>query len=357
MNAATFSSSAIAAVPIAIAVLQSGCNPAPKPAAAPAEASFPSVGTQVYLRVSAARRSSLPGLMRHTRRLVKEIEQEISVFRPDSEINTLNRTAGISSVPLSEDTYRLLVLAQKYCRMTEGAFDPTVAPAAALWGLHGKPPVAPPQPDVTSLTLVGGGCQNIVLTNQTAFLLTKQTRVDLGGIGIGYIIDRVVVSAREEGFRSFLIQIGNHARGVGRPAEQENWRIPLPDPFLHHLTLAEAEIPLNQALAVSIQGLNAPVVEGIPAGPVLDPRTGMPATNIALCAVWAPTATLADALATAGIVLGVEGMSRLRHRFADCRILLVENSLPPNFWVTEQVSELVHWKARHPEKLHKLEIH
>ena len=263
--------------------------------------------------------------------------------------------AGVTPLPLSPETYHLLVLAAQYGRMTEGAFDITVAPVAALWGLHGRPPAAPPAPDVALAALSGRGIENVILTNQSAFLVTRFTRVDLNGVAPGYAVDRVVITAREEGYRSFLVQIGNHARGLGWPRSGENWSVALPDPLLHHLVLARAEIPADLALAVTVQGWNAPRIAGRVAGPVLDPETGMPVSGVLLCAVWARTATRADALSTAFTVLGVEGTRRLLDRFPQCRVLLVENRRPPVFWATKDALPLLHWVTRRPAVVNPLQ--
>ena len=328
-----------------------GCSGAYRHPDSPVSRSFHAMGTTVTVSVNRQRSGDLPGLVRLTRRIISDIESRISVFVPTSEISSLNRAAGITRIPLSARTYHLLVLARKYGRMTGGAFDITVAPAAALWGLHGKVPLAAPAADVAKASLSGGGWENVELTNQAAFLRTPYTRVDLGGIGIGYAVDLAVVAAREEGYRSFFIRIGNHARGLGWPREHEDWRVPVPDPFLPHLDLAELDIPSRAALAWSVQGLHVPRIGGVAAGPVLDPRSGMPVENTALCAVWASTTTRADALSTAFSVLGPAGTCAVLDRFNDCEILMVEKSLPPRFWATGGAGKLIHWKSRRPAEV------
>lgn len=334
-----------------------GCSPPDRRPAPPVSQSFRAMGTTVTVSVNPRRSGDLPGLVRLTKQTVSDIERRISVFLPTSEISALNHAAGITRIPLSARTYHLLVLARKYARMTGGAFDITVAPAAELWGLHGKAPLAPPAPDVSKASLSGAGWENVELTNQAAFLRTPYTRVDLCGIGIGYAVDLAVVAAREEGYRSFLIRIGNHARGLGWPRDHQTWRVTIPDPFLHHLNLAEIDIPSQAAVAWSVRGLHAPRIGGRIAGPVLDPRTGLPVGSPALCVVWADTATRADALSTAFTVLGPAGTSSLLNRFEDCSVLMVEDCLPPRFWATEAVCELIRWRSRRPAEVIPLRPH
>ena len=61
------------------------------------------------------------------------MEASLSVFRPDSEVSSVSRAAGVCPVIVSEDTFRLFELGRETGRLTGGAFDVTAGPLAALW--------------------------------------------------------------------------------------------------------------------------------------------------------------------------------------------------------------------------------
>lgn len=61
-------------------------------------------------------------------------------------------------------------------------------------------------------------------------------------------------------------------------------------------------------------------------GHVLDPRTGEPTVGALLAAVGHESATLTDALSTALLVLGAEGISLLAEQYPDADLLVAEET-------------------------------
>ena len=119
-----------------------------------------------------------------TEEAVKSVSREISRLE-----NALSRTIDTSSVSrlntegstvLDEDTSSLLAAALTYSEETGGAFDVTIAPLVALWGITSDDPQVPSQAEIDALLpLVGGG--HIRLDGQNA-ALDEGCAIDLGGI-------------------------------------------------------------------------------------------------------------------------------------------------------------------------------
>jgi FAD:protein FMN transferase len=133
--------------------------------------------------------------------------------------------------------------------------------------------------------------------------------INLGSIGKGYAIDRVVERIRAywwptpgvvHGGRSSLYAIGSPPGRFGG-----RWEVTLHNPF-------QPESPLgvfflrNRALGTSGATFQQFVAGGRAYGHLIDPRTGEPASGPASVTVLAPTAAAADALSTAFYLLGAD---------------------------------------------------
>lgn len=71
----------------------------------------------------------------HAEKEIRRLDTLLSVENPDSEISRLSKEGKL--IP-SEDTARLISLAESWNRSTGGTFDISLAPLSKLWGFpHG----------------------------------------------------------------------------------------------------------------------------------------------------------------------------------------------------------------------------
>jgi thiamine biosynthesis lipoprotein len=132
--------------------------------------------------------------------------------------------------------------------------------------------------------------------------------INLGSIGKGYAVDRATRLLRREGNVEHALIHGGHSsvHAMGHePGSRRGWSIGLLDPENAQRRLAVLRLH-NRALGVSAASYQHFVHEGRKLGHILDPRTAWPAEGVRLAAVTAPTATEADALATAFFILGMD---------------------------------------------------
>jgi thiamine biosynthesis lipoprotein len=80
-----------------------------------------------------------------------EIEAVFDVHDPDSEVSRLNAAAGGEPVTVSEELFFVLEQALFFARETHGAFDPTVGPVVALWGISTEQPRVPAEEEIAAL--------------------------------------------------------------------------------------------------------------------------------------------------------------------------------------------------------------
>ncbi|WP_174278585.1 FAD:protein FMN transferase, partial [Sphingomonas bacterium] len=127
--------------------------------------------------------------------------------------------------------------------------------------------------------------------------------LDLSGIAKGHAVDVVSDLLRQAGRRHHLVEIGGECRGRGLRPDGEPWWVDVETPApVPPLRIAAHE------LAVATSGDHLRGVHTI------DPRTGRPATGAMAVTVVAATAMLADAWASALLVLAPDAATALATR-------------------------------------------
>ncbi len=240
--------------------------------------------------------------------LVDELEDQLSVFRDDSEICGLNRLASTKSVEVGRRLFGLLSRSVEASELTDGAFDITAGPISKLWGFLKRDGRFPNDRELSeTLNRVGSRWLALDIENHAVAFLRDGLEINLGAIGKGHALDQCVSLMHSEGVDDFLIHGGQSsvvARG-SRGGGDRGWTVGVKHPLRPDLRLAEIFLR-DQALGTSGSAAQSFRHQGKRYGHILDPRTGYPADGVLSATVIAPDATVADALSTAFYVLGVE---------------------------------------------------
>jgi thiamine biosynthesis lipoprotein len=263
-------------------------------------------------------------------REIARVEDLISAFRPTSEISAVNARASHEPVQVSPEVFTLLQRVQELHQLTRGTFDITIGPLMKCWGLWGTSEGRVPSQEALREAQRRVGLQHVGLDpeGRTVRFLRQGMTLDLGGIGKGYALDCAVELLLEQGVSSALLQGGTSSVvAIGHPPGEAAWRTALVEPQ------AEAnhgpnECPhilelINEALSVSSVTTKAFAADGRTMGHVLDPRSGHPVQAALMSAVIVHEATAADALSTALLVLGKEGLAHLAGAISGFRGLLL----------------------------------
>jgi thiamine biosynthesis lipoprotein len=257
---------------------------------------------------------------------VERLEAQLSIYRPESELSGINARAAEGPVRVEPRLFQFLRLALEITRNTGGAFDPTIAPLLRCWGFVGGQGGLPDEEALAAArTHTGARLVELDEEELTVRFLQDGVALDPGAIGKGFGIDRALEALEDAGVRSGLIHAGTSTvYGLGEPPGEPGWRVALRDPLreegatLGHVTLR------NLALSVSAPYNKAFRQGDRLYGHVLDPRTGEPTQGALLAAVAHPSATLTDALSTALLVLGAEGIPLLSVAYPEGDYLVVE---------------------------------
>ena len=243
---------------------------------------------------------------------IGRIESVISSWDPDSETSEINRMAGNRPVSVSAELYGLIERAIGISRLTDGAFDISYASMDRIWKFDGSMQ-AMPAPEAISASVARVGFQKIKMDPETfsVFLPEEGMRIGFGAIGKGYAADRARDLLVERGVPAGIINASGDMNTWGTKPDGSPWQVAITNPM--DKTKSFGLLPLEDRAVVTSGDYERFVrFNGVRYAHIIDPRTGYPATGILSVTVFAPRAELADALATAVFVMGVEaGLDRI----------------------------------------------
>jgi len=250
-------------------------------------------------------------------REIQQLEEELSFYRPSSEISRLNKHAAKKPVRTSPRVFRLLQQSAHLHAITHGAFDITVAPLMRSWGFtrgNGQWPDKKVLQQARSKT--GMHLVELEEKDGTVHFQKEGVLLDLGAIGKGFAIEEATAILQECGITSAFLHGGTSTMvAIGTPPDHDTWKVAVAHPTIEDIPLAIISL-CNQALSVSAPSGKAFVHDGLLYGHVLDPRTGYPVRGASIAAVVHASATTCDALSTALLVLGekeVELLEQTEH--------------------------------------------
>ena len=272
--------------------------------------SGPTMGTTFNVKVvtndvTEAHHDRLAQIMRG---VVDGVDESMSTYRPESEIEDFNRSG---TVPFAASPGMVAVVseAQRVSRLTGGAFDVTVGPLVEIWGFGPSGSTETPSDEKLQELVAVTGFEQLEVDVEGLMLRKARNdcRIDLSAIAKGFAVDSVAAALDREGYLHYMVEIGGEVRTRGRNGAGDAWRIGIERPDAEE-RLVHTAIPLSElSLATSGDYRNFVVRDGIRFSHTIDPRTGRPiAHDLASVSVIHASCMTADALATALEVLGPE---------------------------------------------------
>jgi len=233
---------------------------------------------------------------------LRRVEQHLTLFDDASDVCELNRRAGRGAMRVDADLQRVLEIAGRYRQATGGAFNVAVEPLMRVWGFH-RPRATEPGAAEIAEARDAVATAVVTLDADRARLPNSHTQLDLGGIGVGYGIDRALDVLRARGIARALLDVSGDIGTLGAPPGERCWRVEIADPDHPGRTVGATPLA-NAALATSANTVSVVRFGTHTRGHVMNPVTGWPAHALRQATVVAGTAVEADALSTAMLVSG-----------------------------------------------------
>jgi thiamine biosynthesis lipoprotein len=253
--------------------------------------------------------------------LLDKLEQELSRYIENSDISRINNLAANQPLTVGLETFECLQRSAKMSAETNGAFDITIG---ALWAcrLNDDKTLRTASPAELNLARQRTG-MHLLKPNEaehTVQVLTEGVKIDLGGIGKGYALDKMAELLREWGIETALIHSGfSTVRALGAPAETKGWPLTMSNPANLEQTLAHINLR-NEAVSGS----------GLQKGRhIIDPRSGEPVQDKLGAWARAADATTADALSTAFMVMTPAQIERYCSQHPDVTAMIVLQEREP----------------------------
>lgn len=256
--------------------------------------------------------------------MVHSLEQQMTVYRDDSEMSRINREASDQPTEVEAALFELLLRCRELARLTERAFDPTSGPLIALWRRCRDVGRIPTQEEIDDCQ-TRCGIEHVELNaeSRTVGFDREGVNLNLGGIGKGYALDRIADQLERDQFDGFAIH-GGHSSVLARGDHnaQGGWPVGIGNPLFTDKRLGTLLLR-DQAMSTSGSNIQYFRHDGRRYGHILDPRTGWPVEGTLSVTVVAPSAAVADALSTAFFVGGVEIARRCCDTLPDVGMILI----------------------------------
>ena len=256
---------------------------------------------------------------------VKRIENLISDWIPDSQISNVNNNAGIKAVKVDKEVFNLIERAIKVSQITSGAFDISYASMDKIWKFDGSMTTMPSEEAIkNSVSKIG--YKNIFLNpkEQTVFLKMEGMKLGLGGIGQGYIADKVKELLKSKGCMSGIVNVSGDINAWGKQTNGKPWTVAIINPMNKNKIFATFSLD-DSAVETSGSYEKYVIFNGIRYAHIIDPRTGYPAQGVVSVSIFAKQTEIADALATGVFVLGVETGLDLVNQLKGIECIIVDD--------------------------------
>ena len=256
---------------------------------------------------------------------VDRVEQQMSTWRPDSDLERLNAAPIGAWVEIPRELSIVLAAALEIGHLSDGTFDIGVGDLVRAWGFGGGCRA----PDAGLIASVAGRASfeppktlQLDVTSCRARRRARQ-RLDLSGIAKGFGVDELARQAQEFGLDSWLVGIDGEMRAMGLKPDGHPWAVAheKPDPgeraILGVFELSGAAVATSGAYRHTVE------VDGRSLSHTMDPRRGAPLENdLAAVTVLAETCMAADAWATALMVAGADHGLELASRLGLAALLV-----------------------------------
>ena len=243
--------------------------------------------------------------------LLAELDNQLSMYNPSSDISRINSRAGIEKVNVPPSVVEAVRDSRRLYDITGGIFNPLIGAVTKLWKINRADNTVPSKESL-DIALGLSKIENLDIADNYISLKQKGCVIDLGGIAKGYASYKIAELFRSRGVSSGLIDLGGNIYVVGTKPDGGQWKIGIRNPLSPSGEPALV-LSVNDTSVVTSGGYERfKVVDGKRYSHFFDPTTGESVMSDLLSATLVtPDGSLADGLATAFMIAGFDKSAKI----------------------------------------------
>lgn len=249
----------------------------------------------------------------------------LSRTNEESDVSRLNNSNG-EKTEVQHVVSEIVSDSIEYSKLSDGAFDITIAPLTSLWDIKNNTGIIPSKKEIKS-ALKRINYNNIIVEDDFVTLTSKDTQIDLGAIAKGYVADKLKGFMISVGVKSAIIDLGGNILTIGGKTEEDDFVIGIKKPFSKEANEYEATIGVKNKSVVT-SGIYERYFEkdGKIYHHILDTETGYPVeNNLYSVTIISNTSEEGDALSTAAFALGLDKGKALINSIEKTEAIFITN--------------------------------
>lgn len=237
---------------------------------------------------------------------INRVEKLLSGLTDNSQINEINRNAGIKPVKVDAEIFRLIDRALQISELTHGTFDITYTADKSTKNRSGQ-----------------NNYQNVILdpANVSVYLKEQNLRISLAPLSKGYAADRAKYALQLAGVSSGVINAGGDLLTWGTQPDNEPWTIVAADPELQNHPYANTVIS-DMCISTSVDAVK---LASANKKQLINAKNGFPVSSIMSVSVISPTAELSGALTAPVIAMGVNASLYLVNKLNQIACVIIDD--------------------------------
>ena len=243
------------------------------------------------------------------------IEEHLSRFLETSDVSMINSLPPGKPLVLGPDAYRCIRIALEIASQTNGAFDITISRLIDVWlGTEKKTDRCSQEKNHQAPLRTSWEMLQLNDSERTITVKSEGLKIDLGGIGKGYAVDRMGGVLTDWGVVRALLHGGaSSALALQGPNGNDGWPVTLSDPRSGKEIISKIEISHR---AISGSGLQK-------GEHIIDPNTGKPVAGKLAAWSFASAAARADGLSTAFMVMDIAEIEQFCKDHSDTGAIII----------------------------------